>query len=327
MPLPRRALLATPLAAPLAAPAFAQPAWPDRPIRLLVGFTAGGPTDLVARRAAQGYQEVLGVSVVVENRTGAAGNIAAEAVVRAAPDGLTLLAANGGQIAVNPHTYPRMSFDPMRDLAPVAAMASNPFLLVASAQTGATNYAELVAWMRRQRDPVKYGTAGAGTIWHVVNEMWARRAGVRVEGVHYRGIAAGIPDVLAGRTPLMFDGVPVLAQHVRAGGMRAMMLSGAARTPVLPDTPSAAEVGLGGFDVQNWFALYAPRGTPRAIIERLAEVNRRALTAPALRERFAAENVETIPGTPEELAALSQRYWQMFGEAARTLGVRADPDS
>lgn len=324
MQLSRRGFLAaTAGLAPLAAPAFAQ-TFPDRPIRLLVGFTAGGPTDLVARRAAQGWQEILGQSVVVENRTGAAGNIAADAVVRAQADGHTLLLANGGQVTVNPHTYSRLGFDPLRDLAPVAAVASNPFLLCASAQLGPQNHAELVGWGRRQREPVKYGTAGAGTIWHLVAELWGNLAGVPVEGVHYRGIANAVPDVLANRTPLVFDGVPILGQHVRGGGMRAMVLSGASRTPALPEAPSAAELGLPEFDAQNWFGLYAPRGTPRAVVERLADANRRALSSAALRERFAADGVEAIPSSPEELADLSRRDHARFGELARRLKITAD---
>jgi tripartite-type tricarboxylate transporter receptor subunit TctC len=323
----RRDLLATLGFAPaaLAAPAaLGQGAFPDRPIRLLVGFTAGGPTDAVARRAAQALQEVLGQSVVVENRTGAAGNIAAEAVVRAPADGYTLLAANGGQVAVNPHTYARMPFDPMRDLIPVSGIAQNPFLLCLSAATGPANHAEFVAWARRQRDPIKYGTAGAGSIWHVVNEVWGERAGVRVEGVHYRGIAAGIPDVLAGRTPLMLDGVPVLAQHVRAGAMRALLVMAGARRPSLPVAPTSGEVGLPDLDFQNWVAIYAARGTPRPVVERLAEATRRAMANPVLRERLAADDLEGIAGTPEELAARTEAEWRRYGEAVRRLKISAD---
>lgn len=320
----RRSLLASFGLAPLAAPALAQGGFPERPLRVLVGFTAGGPTDAVARRSAQALQEVIGQPVVVENRTGAAGNIAAEAVVRSAADGYTLLAANGGQIAVNPHTYARMPFDAQRDLIPVSGLAANPFLLCLSSVTGPTNHAEFVAWARRQRDPIKYGTAGAGSIWHVVNEVWAARAGVRVEGVHYRGIAAGVPDTLAGRTPLMLDGVPVLGQHVRGGGMRALLVTAAARRPALPEAPTAGEVGLPELDFQNWVALYAPRGTPRPIVERLAEATRRAMANATLRERLAADDLEPIAGTPEELAARAESDFRRYGEAVRQLKISAD---
>lgn len=329
---PRRALLgaATALAAtaPLARPALAQGAlpagWPDRPIRFLVGFAAGGPTDTLARRAAQGFQELLGQPVVVENRPGAAGNLATEVVTRAAPDGYTLLVANSGQVAINPHTYERLPFEPMRDLAPVSAMTTGPFLFAVNAQLGVSTHEELLAWLRRQPQSVKYASTGIGGITHVVTEMWRARTGVNVEPVHYRGTSAALPDVLANRAPLFFDGVQMMGQHVRSGALRAMLVTHPSRSLVMPAVPTAAEVGLPDFAVQSWFALYAPRGTPRPLVERLAEVNRRVMGAGAMKERYAAENADTIPGTPEELAALGQRYFAMFGEAVRALGIRAE---
>ncbi|TCZ66549.1 Bug family tripartite tricarboxylate transporter substrate binding protein [Roseicella aquatilis] len=326
MRMTRRGLLATGslAAAPLAGPALAQGAWPDRPVRVLVGFAAGGPTDTLARRAAQGYSELLGQPFVVENRPGAAGNLATEAVVRAPADGHTLLVANSGQVVINPHTYDRLAFDPMRDLAPVSAMTTGPFLFCANAQLGVATHAALLDWLRRQPDTVKYASTGAGGITHVVTEMWRARTGVRVEPVHYRGTAAALPDVLANRAPLFFDGVQMLGQHVRTGALRPMLVTSPTRSAVMPEVPTAAEAGLPDFTPQSWFGLYAPRGTPRPIVDRLAEVNRRVMGAPAMRERFAAENTETIPSSPEELASLGQRYFDMFGEAVRAMDIRAD---
>lgn len=329
---PRRALLgaATALAAtaPLFRPALAQaglPAgWPDRPIRFLVGFAAGGPTDTLARRAAQGFQELLGQPIVVENRPGAAGNLATEVVTRAAPDGYTLLVANSGQVAINPHTYERLPFEPMRDLAPVSALTTGPFLFAVNAQLGVSTHDELLAWLRRQPQSVKYASTGAGGITHVVTEMWRARTGVNVEPVHYRGTAAALPDVLANRAPLFFDGVQMMGQHVRSGALRAMLVTHPKRSAVMPEVPTAAEARLDDFAVQSWFALYAQRGTPRPVVERLAEVNRRVMGAAAMKERYAAENADTIPGTPEELAELGRRYHAMFGEAVRALGIRAE---
>jgi len=314
-------------ASALGRPALAQglPAgWPDRPIRFIVGFAAGGPTDVLARRAAQGFQEILGQPIVVENRPGAAGNIGSETVLRAAPDGYTVLVANSGQVVINPHTYERMTFDPMVDLLPVAKMTTGPFLFTINSDLGVSNHADLVALLKRRPDAFKYASTGAGGITHVVTEMWRNRVGVATEPVHFRGTAAAIPDVLAGRTPLFFDGVQQLGPHVQSGKLRAILLTDTKRTPVMPDVPTSKEVGLDDFAVQSWFAMYAPRGTPRAIIDRLSEVNRRVMSAPALTERYAGENVTTDPSTPEQLAQLGRQYSAMFGEAVRAFNIRAE---
>ncbi|WP_158292017.1 Bug family tripartite tricarboxylate transporter substrate binding protein [Paracraurococcus ruber] len=326
----RRLLAAAPLAAvplaaaPLALPARAQGQWPDRPVRFIVGFAPGGPTDVLARRAAQGFQEILGQPVVVENRPGAAGNLGSELVARAPADGHTVLVANSGQVVINPHTYERMSFDPMRDLVPVSAMITNPFLFCVNSQLGVTTHAQLMEWLQRQPDSVKYASTGAGGITHVVTEMWRARTRANVEPVHFRGTAAAIPDVLANRTPLFFDGVQMLGQHVRSGALRAMMLTNATRSAVMPEVPTSAEAGIPDYNVQSWFAMYAPRGTPRPVVDRLAAVNRQVMGAAKMRETFAAENIECIPGSPEELGTLTQRYFAMFGEAVRAGNIRAD---
>ena len=319
----RRALLGG-AATLLSAPALAQAGWPDRPIRFVVGFAAGGPTDVLARLAATGFQEILGQPVVVENRPGAAGNIGSELVVRAPADGYTLLVANSGQVVINPHTYERMGFNPMVDLVPVAKMTTNPFLFTVNTEMGVATHAELVALLKRRPDTFKYASTGAGGITHVVTEMWRSRVGVVTEPVHFRGTAAAVPDVLANRVPMFFDGVQLLGDHVRSGRLRAMLLTANTRTPIMPEVPTAAEAGLPDFAVESWFAMYAPRGTPRPLIERLAEVNRRVMLSPPVRDRLAAQNVTTVPSTPEELAALGDRYSRMFGDAVRAGNIRAE---
>ena len=309
----------------LARPALAQGQWaPDRPIRFIVGFAAGGPTDVLARRAAQGFQEILGQPVVVENRPGAAGNIGSEFVVRAPADGLTLLIANSGQVVINPQTYERMSFNPMTDLVPVSKLTTGPFLFAVNSQMGVSTHAELVALLKRKPGEFKYASTGLGGITHVVTEMWRARVGVETEPVHFRGTAASIPDVLANRTPMFFDGIQMLGQHVRSGALRAMLRTDGTRSPVMPEVPSSAEAGVPDFNVQSWFAIYAPRGTPRPVIDRLAEVNRRVMLAPAMVERYVAEDVKVDPSTPEELAALGQQYFQIFGDAIRTSKIRVE---
>jgi tripartite-type tricarboxylate transporter receptor subunit TctC len=314
-------LLAAPL---LARPALAQgAAWPDRPVRILVGFSAGGPTDTVARLAAQGFAEILGQPCPVENRTGAAGNIATEAVARAAPDGHTLLVANVGQIVINPHTYDRMPVDPMRDLVPIALMSTGG-LLIAAHPSFAQDHAALVAKLKREPDRHKYATSGAGGISHVVQELWRRRLGLEITPVHYRGAAAMTPEMLRGVPPVGLDTIITFEQHIRAGSLRGMVYIADKRSPMLPDVPTSAEVGLDNFVWQNWFGLFAPRGTPPAVIDRLVEANRRALTAPNVIERLAAGGIDVAPSTPDALRARTEREFRLYGDAIRAGGIRAD---
>ncbi|TCZ66548.1 Bug family tripartite tricarboxylate transporter substrate binding protein [Roseicella aquatilis] len=314
------ALATTPLL-PRQAPA--QGGWPDRPIRFLVGFSPGGLTDTTARLAAPGYSEALGQPVAIENRTGAAGNIATETVVRAAPDGLTLLVANVGQIVINPHTYDRLAFDPMRDLVPVALMTMTGLLQVVHPSLGVSSHAELVARLKREPGMHKFATSGAGGIAHVVQELWARRVGVEMTPVHYRGAAAMTPELLRGEPRIGLDTVIQFEQHIRSGALRGTVNVAARRSPMLPQIPVSAEVGLDGFLFDNWFGLFAPRGTPQAVIDRLVEANRRALAPAQVVERLAAGAVEAVPGTPAELQARCEREYRLYGEAIRASGISA----
>ena len=318
----RRVLLA---AAPalLAAPAMAQPAWPNRTIRFIVGFAAGGPTDTLARLAAPGFQEALGQTVVVENRPGAAANLGTEAVIRA-NDGHTFLIANSGQVVINPHTYERLPFDPMRDLVPVAKMMTNYFFMTVASALPAQNHAELVALMRARPGELKYASTGAGGITHVVTEAWRRAVGVETEPVHFRGTAAAIPDVLANRVPIFMDGIQLLGDHANSGRLRGIFVTRADRQPLQPNVPTTREIGIPQVNFESWFAMYAPRGTPREIVQRLAEINRPVMLNPAVRDRLAVGAVDAVPSTPEELQAITERDFRMFGEVVRAANIRAE---
>ncbi|WP_158292018.1 Bug family tripartite tricarboxylate transporter substrate binding protein [Paracraurococcus ruber] len=302
----------------------AQAGWPDRPVRLIVGFSAGGPTDTVARLAAQGFADILGQPCPVENRTGAAGNIATEAVARATPDGHTLLVANVGQIVINPHTYDRLPVDPMRDLVPVALMTMTGLLIAVHPSFGVATHAELVAKLKREPDQHKYATSGAGGISHVVQELWRRRIGAEITPVHYRGAAAMTPEMLRGMPPMGLDTIIQFEQHIRAGTLRGMVYIAEKRTPMLPNVPTSAEVGLDGFIYDNWFGLFAPRGTPQPVIDRLVDANRRALAVPNVIERLAAGGMECVPGTPDQLRIRCEREFKAYGDAIRAGGIRAD---
>ena len=321
--LKRRALLGGAAATLLASPALTQPAWPNRPIRFILGFGAGGPTDTLARLAAPGFQEVLGQPVVVENRAGASGNLGTEAVIRST-DGHTFLIANSGQVVINPHTYASLPFDPMRDLAPVAKMMTNHFLMTISSQVPAQNHAELVALMRRSPGQFPYASTGAGGITHVVTEAWRRAVGVESEPVHFRGTAAAIPDVLANRIPIFMDGIQLLGQHVDAGRLRALFVTRPERQPLQPNVPTTREIGIPSVDFESWFAMYAPRNTPREIIQRMAEINRPVMLAASVRERLAQGAVDSAPSTPEELATITARDFEVFGAVVRAGNIRAE---
>ena len=322
----RRLLGAATLLAPLglARPGLATGLWaPDRPVRLVVGFSAGGPTDTVARLVAQSAAETLGQPVPVENRTGAAGNIASEAVARAPADGTTFLVANVGQIVINPHTYDRMPVDPMRDLVPVAVLCMSG-LLIGAHPRFATDHAALVAKLKREPGQHKYATSGAGGISHVVQELWRRRVDVDVTAVHYRGAAAMLPEMLGGMPPMGLDTVITFEQHIRGGAMAGIVHVAAARAAVLPNVPSSAEVGLTDFVFDNWFGLFAPRGTPAPAISRMVEATRIALAVPTTVERLSAGGMQAIHAGPDVLRARTEREFALYGAAIRAGGIRAD---
>lgn len=322
--LTRRATL---LAAPvLAVPAsgFAQGSFPDRPLRMLVGFAAGGLTDVTARALAQGMSEAMGQPVVVENRPGAAGNLASEQTARATADGYTVLMAYCGQVTINPHTYGNLPFDPLRDLAPITRVSRTDVALVAHPSFPANDLQGALAEARRRPGALNYATAGNGSLLHVIGELLQRRTGTEIQGVHFRGSAAAIPEVLAGRIPLLIDPVPTIAEHVRAGRLKALTVFAEARSPLLPQVPTAAEGSLPDFAFDNWFGLLAPGGTPPALVERLSAVVGQVLHQPALVERLSGQGIIPAPTTAAEVQRLLTTEYRVFGEVIRAANIRAD---
>jgi tripartite-type tricarboxylate transporter receptor subunit TctC len=318
----RRALFAG-TAAALAMPAVAQPAWPNRPVRFIVGFGAGGLTDTLARLAAPGFQAALGQPIVIENRPGAAGNIGSEAAIRA-NDGHTFLIVNSGQLTINPHTFERLGFDPMRELVPVARMMALYFVMTVNAQVPAQTHAELVSLMRARPGQLAYATAGGGGITHVATEAWRRMVGVESDPIHFRSSAAAIPDLLANRVPIFMDAALLLKEHVDSGRLRALFTTRQSREPSMPDVPTTREVGIPQLDTESWFGMYAPRGTPRDIVQRLSKISRSVMQQPMVRDRLAAGGADSVPSSPEELQAIAERDFRMFGEIVRAGNIRAE---
>ena len=323
MPTRRATLLAAPLLA-LPARGQAQAAFPDRPLRMLVGFAAGGLTDVTGRALAQGMSEALGQPVVVENRPGAAGNLASEQAVRAPADGYTVLMAYCGQVTINPHTYGNLSFDPLRDLTGITRVSRTDVALVAHPSFPANDLQGVIAEARRQPGALNYATAGNGSLLHVIGELLQRRTGTQMQGVHFRGSAAAIPEVLAGRIPLLIDPVPTIAEHVRAGRLKALTVFAEARSPLLPNVPTAAESGLADFAFDNWFGLLAPSATPPALVERLSAVAGQVLRQPAMVERMTGQGIIPAPTTPAEVQRLLANESRIFGEVIRAANIRAD---
>lgn len=318
----RRALLATALAAP--ATARAQGAWsPTRPIRFVVPFPAGGATDVVARVLAERLQEALGQPVVVENRTGAGGNIGVENVVRSPADGTTLLMGTTGTLTVNPHLYASLGFDPLRDLAPISMAFTTDHVLIVNPQVAAQTGQEFLALVRARPGALSYGSAGSGSSTHTVPELFKLAARVDIAHVPYRGSAPALNDLVAGTVQVMLDQIPSAIGQIQAGRVRALAVTGARRSPLLPDVPTLAEIGLPEAQATSWGAVMAPGGTPAPIVLRVNAAIREALAQPAVRERLAAAGADGVSSTPEELAALlraeSTKWARVVREARITV--------
>jgi tripartite-type tricarboxylate transporter receptor subunit TctC len=300
-----RLLVGLVLAAGVAIPqAGAQPAkYPDRPVRMVVGFTAGGGTDVVARILAQKISERLGQSVLVENRTGASGMIAGDLVAKSVPDGYTLMMGTQTTFAVAPALYRKTTLDPARDFAGIAMSAVSPLVLVVHPAVPAHSVKDVIAMAKAKPGAVNYGSGGLGTSPHMSGELFQAVAGIKLAHVAYRGEAPAINDVIGGQIPFMFSNLSAIVGNVRAGQLRAVGVTSAKRAPALPDVPTLAESGLPGFEVETWFALVAPAGTPQEVRARLNAEIKRALALPDVKQRYVDLGMTAEDSTPESVDA------------------------
>ena len=304
-------------------PARAQ-GFPSRPLRLIVPFPPGGPTDIVARPLAQLLGEALGQQVIVDNRGGAGGSIGADLTAKAAPDGYTLLLGTVGTHAINTALYRKLSYDATRDFTPLGLVASAPVAVVVNADTPYRSIADLVAAAKRSPGSINFGSAGNGTPGHLTGEMFAKAAGVELKHVPYKGSAPGVSDLLGGQIPLMFDPVQSVLSHVRGGKLRALAVSSSARSPVLPQVPTLEEAGLTGFEATAWWALFAPAGLPPATAGKLASETRRIVETPSFRDRLKDIGVQTPSGTPTPFADFQRAEIAKWGAAVRDANVTID---
>jgi tripartite-type tricarboxylate transporter receptor subunit TctC len=305
----------------VAGAALAQ-SYPAQPVRIVIGFPPGGTTDVIGRLVAQGLAESFGKSFIVDNRGGASGTIGTGIVAKAEPTGYTLTVVSSTH-GTAPALYSSLPYKES-DLAPAALIATTPYVFVVHPTIPANTFPELLALLRQSPGKYSFASSSPGTSQHLGGELVKRMASVDMVHVPYKGTGVLLPDLLSGRVPMMFENVAIMTPHIRKGSLRPLAISSAKRTALLPDVPTVAESGLGGFEVLGWFALLAPAGTPPPVIKSLnAEVNK-LIVKPSAVERFAALGAEPLGGTPERTAAFIRGEQEKWGKVIRDSGIKAD---
>ena len=297
--------------------------YPDRPVKMLVGFAAGGGTDVAARVLAQKLTESLGQSVVVENRPGASGMIAAEATAKAAANGYTLMMGSQTTLAVAPALYRKFAIDAGRDFAGVAMAGISPLVLVVHPSVPAQSVADLIALAKARPGTINFGSGGLGTTPHMAGELFAIQAGIKMVHVAYRGEAPAVNDLLGGQLHLIFANLSAVIGNVKAGSLRALAVTSAERAAASPDTPTIAETALPGFDAATWFALVAPTGTPRDVVARLNAEVTRLVDQPDTKQRFADLGMSIGAGTPDALDAYIRSEISKWSKVIKDADIRA----
>jgi tripartite-type tricarboxylate transporter receptor subunit TctC len=301
----------------------AQPNYPEKAIRVVVGFPPGSSADIVPRLLGQKLTEALGKPVVIENVAGAAGNIAAERVVKAAPDGYTLAFAGNVQIIVNPSLY-KLPFDTVKDFAPISQVYASPNILVVHNAVTAENVQELLALARAQPGALTFASGGSGTSPHLAGELFKSMARIDIREVPYKGVVAAIPDLLGWPVTMMFGPIATVLPAVREGKLRALAVTSLKRSPTLPELPTVDEAGVRGFEVILWGGLLAPAGTPATIVRRLHLETVKALAQPDLRAKFADLGLETIGSSPGEFTAVIKSEIPRWAKLLKESGIKPD---
>jgi tripartite-type tricarboxylate transporter receptor subunit TctC len=306
-----------------AAPAAAQP-YPSRPITLVVPFPPGGSATIIARIIADKMSEGLGQQIVIDNRGGAGGSIAARQVAKSAPDGATLLLAFTGTLAVSPLIFANVGYDPRKDFAGIGLIGMAPSVLAVNPSVPARSVADLVGIAKAEPGKIQYGSPGIGTTNHLAGELLAAMTGIRITHIPYKGTGPAITDLLGGHIAMMFAPIPAAHGNVSAGALRALGVTSLKRSSLWPDIPTVAETGLPGFEVVQRSTLLAPAGTPRPIIERLNKELNAVLATDDVRRRLAVEGGEPVPGAPEEYAADIDREEMRWAKLVATIGLKGE---
>ena len=309
----------------LATPALAQTDYPTRPVRIIVPFGAGGAADSLPRLLAQHLGPMWGQPVVVENRTGAAGNIGMELGAKAAADGYTLTSAPVGNLAINPHLYSHLSFDVLQDFTPITLVASVQNVLVVNPAVPAKDLKELIAYAKTHPGRLTYGSGGVGTQAHIGGELLESMAGIYMVHVAYKGVGDSVRDLLGGQIDMIFAQIPAVKAHIESGKLRALGVASLQRTPVLPNVPTVAEAGdLPGFQAVSWYALVGPAGMPPAVVAKIQADAAKVIHLPEVRERLQGLGADPVGSTPAELTAAMKADYDRYGTIIRRLGIKAD---
>ncbi|MDO9502928.1 tripartite tricarboxylate transporter substrate binding protein [Falsiroseomonas sp.] len=323
----RRTLLSTLAATPLL-PGLARAqdaAWPTRPVTIMVPFVAGGPSDIIARTIANRMGQAVGQPVVAENRAGANGEVAARLVMRAPADGHMLFVGSIGVFAINAALRPNLGYDPVRDFAPITMAVTTPNVLVVNAEkVPARTLDEVVAWLKAQDGRASYSTSGVGSSDHLTMELFKQRTGTDVTHVPYQGGAAAATDLIAGNVQISFQNLGTVAAHIQGGRLRAILLTSATRSPVLPDVPTAAEAGLTDFVVTSWQAVMAPAGLPQPVLTKVHAATVAALRHPESVQRLNAIGFDVVANSPDDYRSFQQAEIARWREVVRSANIRAE---
>jgi len=298
--------------------------YPDKPIRIVVTFPAGGPTDAVARPISQSLSSTWGQPVIIDNRGGAGGIVGTEIVAHSAPDGYNLLIGTAGGMSINPSLHAKLSYDPFKDFAPISMLVINPQILVMHPALAASNVRELVALAKSKAGQLNFASSGTGTATHLGLELFKAATGINVVHVPYKGGAPALTDLIAGQVQLLFISIPSVMPQVKAGRLKALAVSSARRSLSAPDVPTVAESGYPGFEYVNWNALFAPAATPRAIISKLNTEVVKIMRDPDLAQKLVGQGAEPAPGTPEQLAQYMRVDFDRWRKVIRAAGITAN---
>jgi len=322
----RRPLLASALALTalsLSSGAFAQ-AWPAKPIRIVVPFPAGGGTDTIARETSQRVAAATGWTFVIENKSGAGGNLGVDAVAKAPADGYTIVIGQTSNLAINPTLYAKMPYDSQKDLAPIVLLANAPLVMVTGVGTPLKTLADAVNAAKARPGALNFASPGNGTVAHLTSVMFQKAAGIQTQHIPYKGAAQALTDVIGGSVELYMSSVPTLIGQIRNNKLRPLAVTSAKRVDDLPGVPTINESGYTGFDAVTWFGLLAPAGTPRDVIARINAEFNKALQNPELRQKLGNEGADPAGGTPEQFAALIRDDIPRWGKVVKESGARVD---
>ena len=298
--------------------------WPTRSIKFVVPYAPGGGNDIIARVIGEKLNQALGQPIIIDNRSGAGGNIGAEFVAKSAADGYTFLVTPNAVLTVNPHLYERIGYDPLKDFTPVSQMGVLPVVLVVNTSVPATSVADLIAYAKANPDALSYASAGSGTPHHLAAELFKYMTGVEMKHIPYRGGALAATDLISGRVQVMFAPINNITPYLATGRLRVLGIGGDKRLLSLPGVPTIAEAGVPGFNVDNWVALVAPAGTPNDIITKLGGAIGKILAQPDVREKIEATGIEPAFSTPEKVAEMIRTDYVHWGTIIKNAGIKAN---